>query len=139
MDSSVFTFPYQYKQSDPGPIPNPLVPVFVKASWGWQRLWFLVDSGADTTMLTFPLAQRMGLHFDTKKKTSLFGVGDHKVDAFLGEMIVRLGTWEMKIRAHFLDGDDSALLLGRLDVFDRLTVCFDHIKRQVAFYKRSEE
>lgn len=68
MAKPMSTFPYQYKQIEYGRIVNPLARISVKTSWGWQPLWFLLDSGADVTMLTIPLAKILGLDFDITKK-----------------------------------------------------------------------
>lgn len=134
MAKSVFTFPYQYKQIDYGRIINPLTYIPVKASWGWQPLWFLLDSGADATLLTVALAKSMGLKFDTTKKTELFGIGEKSVPAYPGRVILRLGENELEVRCYFLDAKESTLLLGRLDIFDKYNILFDAEKRQINLY-----
>lgn len=133
MDKSVHTFPYRYKRIEQGILFNPLVSIPVKTRLGWQPLWFLVDSGADTTMLTTSLADQLGLSYDSDKKTSLYGIGEHRLNAFLGVIRMRFGRDEVRVRVHFIQAKDTTLLLGRLDVFERYTVCFDYQRQRVLF------
>lgn len=129
----MLTFPYQYKQIDYGKIINPLVFININASWGWQPLWFLLDSGADATLLTVSLAQSLGLTFDITKKTSLYGIGEKSVNAYPGKISLRLGKKDLEVRCYFMDTKDSTLLLGRLDIFDEFNILFNIKKGQITF------
>ena len=134
MAKSALTFPYQYKQIDYGRIINPLTCIKVKASWGWQPLWFLLDSGADTTMLTVPLAKSLGLDFDITKKTQLFGIGEKSVNAYPSKVTLQLKGLDLDVRCYFIDAKESTLLLGRLDIFDKFNILFNTQKRQMILY-----
>lgn len=133
MDKSTHIFPYQYKHIKWGKVCNPLVPISVKTSLSWQELWFLVDSGADSTMLTVSLANQLGLQYDKKKKTRLFGIGEKSVDAYEGIIILKLCNQEIKVQSYFIDTDDSTLLLGRYDIFDKFTIIFNAAKENLSF------
>lgn len=127
------TFPYQYKRIDFGRVFNPLILLPVKASWGWQYLWFLVDSGADTVMIPIDLAVELGLVFNVSVKTKLYGIGKQAVYASPGEVILKIGDNEITTRSYFVHSKDSLLLLGRLDIFERFSITFDKIKQAVIF------
>lgn len=127
------TFPYQYKQIELGRLFNPLVLLPVKTATGWQILWFLVDSGADTVMLPLELGKALGLNFDAKTKTSLRGIGEQSVKAHPGEVTFKINGIQVKARSYFVESKDSMLLLGRLDVFEQFSVVFDRKKRAVVF------
>lgn len=131
MDKSVLTFPYQYKQIEAGRLVNPLISISIKSSWGWQPLWFLVDSGADVTTLTLSLAKNLGLFYDTNKKTQLFGIGEKNIDAYPGEVFLKLGKDEINTRCYFIDAIESTLLLGRLDIFEKYNILFDSQNQQI--------
>ncbi len=133
MDKSVLTFPYRYKQIEYGKIFNPYVRIPVKTSFSWQDLWFLVDSGADTTMLTVSIADQLRLDIDKTKKTQLFGIGEKSVSAYPGKIMIKIGKYTVDLRIYFIDSEDTTLLLGRLDFFDRFNVCFDSKHEQVVF------
>lgn len=133
MDKSIYTFPYQRKRSEFGNVFDPLITLPVKTVYGFQSLWFLVDSGADMTLLNCKLAKQLGLPFDTHKKTLIYGIGDTPLNAYLGKIIIQLGLQEITVRSYFLETEDSTLLLGRLDIFDRFLICFDPLKEQIKF------
>ena len=133
MASSAHTFPYQHKKIDFGQVFNPLILLPAKAQWGWQNLWFLVDSGADTTMIPLNLAKKLGIKFQ-RVSTRLFGIGAQSLSAFPGEMIIKVGETELKVRCYCVNTEDSVLLLGRLDIFDKFLVLFDKQKQSVIFH-----
>lgn len=133
MDKSMHTFPYQYKHIKWGKVCNPLIPISVKTSLSWQELWFLVDSGADCTMLTVSLANQLGLQFNKQRKTQLFGIGEKSVDAYEGMIVLKLCNQEIRVRSYFIDTVDSALLLGRYDIFDKFTITFNAAKENLSF------
>ncbi len=132
MASSAHTFPYQKKRIDFGLIFNPLIHLPVKTQSGWQDLWFLVDSGADTTMIPLNLAKRLGIKFQ-KTSTRLFGIGAQSLAAFPGQMLCKIGETELEVRCYCVNTEDSVLLLGRLDIFDKFSVLFDNQKQSVIF------
>lgn len=133
MDKSALTFPYQYKKIEYGKVFNPYISVPVRASWGWQNLWFLVDSGADTTMLTLSLAKQLKIPFNINKETKIFGIGEKSIVAFPGNITLKLGDNIIEARSYLIDAEDSTLLLGRLDIFDRFNIYFDTTNQKVVF------
>lgn len=133
MDRSALTLPYQYKHIEFGKVFNPYIPVPVKARWGWQNLWFLVDSGADTTMLTLSLANQLGLNIEKSKRSQLFGIGEKSVPAYPGKIDLKFGNSIISTRCYFIDTEDATLLLGRLDIFDKFNVYFDSTNQKVTF------
>lgn len=128
-------FPYQYKKIDFGRIFNPLVLLPAKASWGWQNLWFLVDSGADTCIVPMTLARNLGMSVNSSIKTKLYGIGKQAVFASPGEMILKIGNNEIRTRSYFVHSKDSLLLLGRLDIFEKFSIIFNKTKQVVVFKK----
>jgi len=133
MDKLVPTFPYQYKKIEYGKVFNPYISIPVNARWGWQNLWFLVDSGADTTMLTLSLANQLGLEINKNKKTKLFGIGENYVPAYPGKINLKLGNFVIDARCYFIDAEDSVLLLGRMDIFEKFNIYFDSTNQKVIF------
>lgn len=125
------TFPYRYKQIDFGRIFNPLALIPVRASWGWQRLWFLIDSGADVTMLPISLANRLGIKYKSNVKDKLYGIGQQALLASPGKIKLMIDNREIEIRSYFVHSQDSILLLGRLDIFEQFSVNFDKSLRSV--------
>ena len=133
MAKSAPTFPYQFKQIEFGRLFNPVILLPVKVASGWQNLWFLVDSGADTVMLPVGLGRALGLKFDPSVKTSLWGIGKQAVKASPGEVTLKINSRELTARSYFVHSTDSALLLGRLDVFEQFSITFNRKRQAVVF------
>ena len=61
MSSAPFKFPYRSKVTKHyGTIPNPRVTIFIKTLFGFESITFLMDTGADVSMLPRSWAQRLG-------------------------------------------------------------------------------
>ncbi len=133
MAESTFTFPYQYIEIEEGKILNPLLKIPIKASFGWQDLWFLLDSGADITMLTTSLADQLGLSYDRKKSTILHGIGENTIKAYPGRIALKLGGKEILVRVYFSSENESTLLLGRLDIFSTFDIIFQTSIQHIVF------
>ena len=134
MDKPTYTFPYKYKTIEETRILNPRILLPLKTSTGWIDIWFLLDTGADTTMLTLSAAKEYGLHYNLSQKTKLFGIGDLSVFAYSGEVELKFGkTFNLKVRCYFIDAEDSTLLLGRLDIFDKFNITFDTSQKKIIF------
>lgn len=132
-DESTFTFPYRYKKIEFGKVLNPFVSINVKSSLGWQPLWFLVDSGADVTTLTLSTAENLKLAYNIRIKERLYGIGEQSVFAYPGEVYLKLGHSEARVRCYFINAPESTLLLGRLDIFDKFNILFDSKNEKIEF------
>ena len=132
--ASIVSFPYRYKKIDSGIVAEPLVQVKVRAKYGWQPLWFLMDSGADTSSMTIKLARLLGLSFEYKK-TELQGVGSEPTYGYFGEMDLMLGKETIKVSTYFLESKNDILLLGRMDLFNHFNILFDNQKKETVFEK----
>jgi hypothetical protein len=133
MDKPVCTFPYQYKRNDFGKVLNPLILLPTKTNGGWQNLWYLFDSGADATMLSISLAEKLGITVNRHIKTKLYGIGEQAVYASPGEITIKIGIKEYRVRTYFDYSKESTILLGRIDIFDKFTITFDKNKKQIIF------
>ena len=129
-------FPYHFKKTVFGNLPDPLVDLEVQTPAGWQKLRFLVDSGADVTTLPLFLAQMWGVAIDEKKKVVMDGVGDEEVVAYPGRLTVRLGEAILTLRCYFV-ASETVPLLGRLDLWDKFTLVFDNQHQELVFRSRS--
>lgn len=126
-------FPYFTKTIDEGKIPDPRALVKVETLKGSRLIKFLIDSGADTTVL--PLA-RYGPWFEIdvnpKNKTEVGGIGDEKIYGYPSKIKTHLGNDSFRIRCLFLESS-TAPLLGRLDLWDRFSLLFDNHQKESVF------
>ena len=134
MAGHIFTYPYKYKTIEEGKIVNPRILLPLKTSNGWLDIWFILDSGADTTMLTLSTAKEYGLDYDIKNGAKLYGIGDMGINAYPGVVELKFRqNFRLKIRCYFIDAEDSTLLLGRLDIFDKFNITFDSLEKKIIF------
>lgn len=127
------SFPYRQKTIEEGIIPDPTVRLALKTSFGIRKFDFLVDSGADTTTIPIKLAQDF-LDFkpDASQKELVSGIEGRAIEAYRSFVEILLGDHFYKVRCIFIR---SAVipLLGRLDIWDKFTIIFDNMKREVVF------
>src|SRR3990167_3350064 len=84
-------------------------------------------------MLTLRLAKEWGLYYNSLLRTQLVGIGEKKSYAYFGKINIRVGEAEFRVRCYFIDAEDSTLLLGRLDVFDKFNISFDSKNKKIVF------
>lgn len=90
---------------------------------GFDTAAFLVDSGADVTMLNDSFAARLGLDLSTMARSTVLGVGGGKAGVYQSELLARLcGRWT-RIPVLF-DPTRDINLLGREGAFDALRLAF---------------
>ena len=98
-------FPIGTKTIVFGRVANPVIPLLVQTRRGFVPFDFLIDTGADCTMLPASIAETE--------------IGPH---------IVRL-------RCAFSSHEHSPLILGRLDLFSHFTLAFDNRRHVIRFTK----
>lgn len=133
MAKSTFIAPYKYKTITEGKILDPLVVLPLKTKLGWYPTVFLLDSGADTSMLPLQMAKNLALYYNPALKTQLVGIGEKRTNAYFGKINIKVGDIELRLRCYFIDAEDSTLLLGRLDLFDKFDITFDSSKKEIIF------
>lgn len=130
MSSVSIEFPLLYKQTPFGPLSDPKIPVGVKTLTGYHTYRFLVDTGADFSVVPRRLAQQVGLDWDTLPEAQMRGVGQGSVEARLGHLPIRLGRVELSVRCLFVD-TRIAFILGRADFLDRFVLTIDHAQHRI--------
>lgn len=124
------SFPYQKKLLEGGEVADPRVIVEAKTIFGFLKIKFLLDSGADVT--TLPFAQYAELfHFkkDLKRKVSIGGIEGKGVAAYPFSLNVRFAKKQFVLRSYFVESKIDPLL-GRLDLWNMFSICFDNKNRK---------
>ena len=121
-----------------GRIFRPLIAISLfTAKSMWEPFDFLVDSGADVSMLPFGMVEVLGLQLDKKNETESRGIGGFKVKTWRVKIPIRIGEWELEIPAVVTSDNLTPLILGRLGTLDReFSWIFDHEKRKIVFRKK---
>ena len=108
----------------------------VEIAFGNQReqLDMTCDSGSDLTLIPHQVGLSLGMRRGRAAKASLSGIAGG-TPYVLKRVTLRIGPISVKCRVAWALSDDVPILLGRCDVFDRLTVTFDGRRRRVTFQK----
>jgi len=130
---SILRFPYLFKKIDSEVIADPTVPLEIETSFGYRKIFFLVDSGADATTLPLKKYQNLfGLDIKKITRTRIGGIEGKGIYGYLKELKFRFGKEVFGIRCYFVESDIMPLL-GRLDIWDKFTIVFDNMKQEVIF------
>jgi len=130
MSSVSIEFPLLYKQTPFGLLSDPKIPIEVKTLAGYRTYRFLLDTGADFSVVPRRLAQQVGLAWGTLPEAQMVGVGQGSVETRLGNLPVRLAHIEFTVHCLFVD-TRIAFILGRADFLERFALTIDHSQQRI--------
>jgi len=101
--------------------------------------WFLIDSGADVSLITRSLGEILGFKLLEKEEIKeLSGVGPSTIPYVLRTIKMKIGEKEFDARIAWSLIEDIPLVLGRLDVFDKFNILFKERERKVIFTDKED-
>jgi len=129
-------FPYIYKGFLSGDVtavyPNesrlfkPEIKIVVSYNGGKQKLFALVDSGADSCLFPKDVADVLGIDVRSGKQVFYTGIGGHQVLFYFHEIEIFVGKYKFKTMAGFANsGIGTTALLGQRGFFENFKVTFD--------------
>ena len=124
-------FPLLEKKTDLGKISNPKIPVFLKTRFGFKSFPFLLDTGADFTMLPASFAEVIGLKLDCLPKTHSYGIEGRGITVFVAKILLKLGKIPFEATAFLSTNESTPLILGRQGLFDRFNIRFDNRRKVI--------
>jgi hypothetical protein len=126
-------FSLSRRRSPFGLIVDPRILVEVKTLAGYRTREFLVDTGAELSVVPRRLAQQVGQDWDSLPTLVATGIGPESVPARLGVLPIRLGPVELSVRCLFMDQRVAPFILGCADVLDRFAVTIDAGQGKIIF------
>ena len=122
-----------------GTIYRPVAQVSIWSEKGkhWSKIWMIVDTGADYTLLPRYLAN--DLKVSLEKDCKIFptqGIGGSERVYFLPKIKAKLGKWERTIPIGFLERDEIPPLMGRHLFFETFETLFS-TNHTVTFYEKA--
>lgn len=118
------SFPYEKKRIKEQEISDPRIILEIKTKFGFLKIKFLLDSGADVT--TFPIFPYSELFdFKKSKKTKIGGIEGRGINAYPFSIKTRLEKEEFTLRCYFIESKIDPLL-GRLDFWKLFSIYFDN-------------
>lgn len=117
----------------PAKVPVPEMPLEVRTKYGYAKQWFLVDTGADITMLPHHASEWLDCRIQ-KKSARVYGIDGAGVTVFSSKITIRIGERDEQVRCVFSNRDDIPFILGRLDILKRYDILL--LKDRVCLRKR---
>ncbi len=114
----------------------PMIPLRVKGIEGWYDVWAFVDSGATYSIFEAAEAERLGIKMNSGRRLMIV-VGDGSfIPVYLHKLTVQIGEVEFMTEIGFSSHLGIGFnLMGRKDIFNNFTVCFNDNKGIVSFHK----
>lgn len=128
-------FPFPSKKTSLGTLFNPIIPVEILTQKGFVTFQFLLDSGADFTLLPKHVADLVGIDLQKSPSARTFGVEGKGIRVFIGRITIKIGPHTFPIRCFFSERDDAPFLLGRMDLFSKFKIEFDPKRKKIRFAK----
>lgn len=127
-------FPFVAKPSARyGILHIPIAKIDVAREQGFETVSFLIDSGADLTVVSLALGARIGWKL-SERDTSLQLAGMTGESDFVErELEMMIGTQRVRARVAWAQNPDVTDVLGRLDVFDHFQIEFRQNERRTIF------
>ncbi len=133
-----FEFDYRYVHAPPlGRIFYPIITISLKTiDKGMVDFDFIVDTGADITMLPLYMADRLGVDLKKARKSQSLGIGGFLINTWITQIPIYIADTEFKIRVSITNDNETPLLLGRVDLLDTIfSWHFDSKRKKIIFEK----
>ena len=125
-------FPFRhFRLRDLGLQPRPLVQITVRGPAGELPALFVLDSGADVSLIPYSMGKRLGLSLEGTPRYECRGIGKGHTAYHLCPVELQIGHFRISVHVGWSTIEDSPFLLGRLDVFDQLDVEFRQASNRI--------
>ena len=98
----------------------------------------LLDSGADISLIPYSVGETIGLHLDMAHRGEIQGIGEGSVPYILSKATFQIGEMEMTARIGWALIEEIPFILGRLDVFQKLSIEFREFENKILLKEPNE-
>lgn len=129
-------FPILDKKTNLGNVPDVEIPVSLLTKNGYQSVIFLLDTGADFTMLPKHVAEWLGIDLTSCPQHRSYGIeGSKGVRVWVTKIHIKICTHELEIRCLFSENEACPYIIGRADIFSHFSILFDNNDRKIKLAK----
>lgn len=114
--------------------PTILLPVYYQKK-GYQKVKFLLDSGAVISSLSREHAEPMGFSLAKLPRLTFTGFGNTASFAYRATAKIRIASDILEIPIVFTESTNTTPVLGRMGFFEKYTINFDHKMNRVEIIK----
>lgn len=107
---------------------KPLITVVLRHGGRKQKLFALVDSGADACLFPKGVAEQLGIDVKAGEGSDFTGLGGDRSPFFFHEVEILFGQYQIKTKVGFSTSYHIGVggILGQQGFFDQFVVSFDH-------------
>ena len=128
-------FPLVNKRTNLGIVPDSLIPAELLTKFGYQTLQFVLDTGADFTMLPRHMADIIGIDLTTCSQSVSYGIEGEGIKVYMSKIQIKIGQVELKVRCLFSEKETTPYILGRADIFSILNITFNNRSKKIKLSK----
>ena len=127
-------FPVGTKVISLGRVADPVVPLYLLTRHGYLPFDFLVDTGADCSMMPASIAEtELGIDLARCPQDTFFGIEGAGVRVYRGWIALKIGPYPLRVRCVFSPREHTPLILGRMDLFRHFSITFDNHRHRIRF------
>jgi len=132
-------FPFFKRHSEKlGDILKPVIPVSLIGPKYRVKLFMLLDSGADISMIPYSVGETIGLELDMATRSEVQGIGEGSVPYVLGQVTLEIEKFNVSARIGWALIEEVPFILGRLDIFKALAVEFREFENKILLKQPGE-
>ena len=126
-------FPLQQKATELGLISDPVVPIEVLTRTGYQKFDFIVDTGADCSIMPKSVAKDLAVDIRKAVKMHFGGIEGRSILTYIVKITVKITKTPIAITCALSSNEQCPFILGRKDVFSRYNILFDNKSKTINF------
>jgi len=128
-------YPLNKVQTALGTVADPTISIEVLTEAGYRFFDFLLDTGADCTMLPKAMASIAGMDLSKCKKATSYGIEGKGVSVYIGKINARIGKYTLKLKCLFSEEETTPFILGRMGLFSKFNIIFDNKNKKIKLSK----
>ena len=126
-------FPLNKKHTLLGLIPDPVIPLPVLTRPGYQLFDFLVDTGADCSIMPQSVAKDLDVDIAKLPKMCFCGIEGKNIVAYIAKITIKITNTPIEITCALSSNEKSPFILGRKDLFSKFSIYFDNRNKSIIF------
>jgi hypothetical protein len=107
---------------------KPLIPIVVRYREKKEKVFALVDSGADACLFPAGVAERLGIDVRAGARHDFVGISASRTPFFFHEVEILFGKYQQKTKVGFSASQNIGAggILGQQGFFNHFVISFDH-------------
>ena len=115
----------------------PIIPLQIQGKDRWHKIWVYVDSGASQSIFSSKIAELLGLDLKRGRRIDAVAGDGNSIPVYVHSCFVKIGSQLIRAAIGFSEELRVGFnLLGRQDIFTSFRICFDDMKKEIAFHAR---